>query len=91
MGGDGRGDGVAVLLQRKLRDGGIALVPAARTSPAAFLGSLAASHAEPAFTSYCEDGTPLSETDMLYAWIDDSMLRVRRAAPGDDINRISSL
>ena len=78
-----RGERTTTLLQRKLRDGGWGLTPAVRTSPAAFLGSLAACQAEPAFLLYC-DGTPLPSTSQLHGWIADSMERVRRAAPGDE-------
>ena len=78
-----RGERTATLLQRKLRDGGRGLTPAVRTSPAAFLGSLATCHAEVAFVGYSDD-TPLPSTSMLHGWIDDSMQRVRRAAPGDE-------
>ena len=53
-----------------------------RTSPAAFLGSLAVCHAEPVFAPYC-DTTPIPHSSLLRGWIDDSMERVRRAAPGD--------
>ena len=85
VGRDGRlgGDSATVLSQRKLRDGGMALVPATRTSPAAFLGSLAACHAEPVFAPYCEDDTPVPQPSMLYSWIDDSMQRVRRVSADD--------
>ena len=76
-----RGERTVTLLQRKLRDGGWGLTPAVRTSPAAFLGSLATCHAEPAFAGYC-GGTPLPHTSLLRGWIDDSVQRVRRAAPG---------
>jgi hypothetical protein len=78
-----RGERATTLLQRKLRDGGWGLTPATRTSSAAFLGSLAACHAEPAFAPY-SGGTPLPSTSRLHGWIDDSMQRVRRAAPGDE-------
>ena len=69
-----------ILLQRRLRDGGWGL-SAESTSPAAFLGSLATCHAEPAFVGY-SGNTPLPSTSMLHGWIDDSIQRVRRAAPG---------
>ena len=59
-----RGERTAKLLQRKLRDGGWGLTPAVRTSPAAFLGSLATCHAEPVFAGYC-GGTPLPYTSLL--------------------------
>ena len=48
-----RGERTVELLRRRLCDGGSALTIAAHTSPAAFLGSLAACHKEPAFAPYC--------------------------------------
>jgi len=81
--GDGeRTAGTTALLHRKLRDGGMALVPAAQVSPAAYLGSLAACHSEPVFATYC-GGTPVPHMSSLHAWIDDSLQRVRRAAAAD--------
>ena len=80
---DERNERTATLLQRKLRDGGgWGLTPAACTSPAAFLGSLAACHAEPTFAPYCHT-SPLPPSSQLHAWVDDSLQRVRQAAPGD--------
>ena len=76
-----RGERTATLLQRKLRDGGWGLTAAVCTSAAAFLGSLATCHAEPTFVGYSGD-TPLPSTSMLHGWIEDSMQRVRRVAPG---------
>ena len=73
----------AALLQRKLRDSGWGLTPAARTSPAAFLGSLAACCSEPVFSQYCGD-TPVPHASQLHGLVDDSMRRVRQAAPGDE-------
>ena len=72
---------VTALLQRKLRDGGAALVPAARTSPAAFLGSLA-THVWPSRRSL-RTTTQLSyrAPPCLHCWIDDCIARVREAAP----------
>lgn len=71
------------LLQRKLRDGGFALVPAVRTSPAAFLGSLAACHTEPVLAKYC-GAVPVPNASLLHGWIVDSLHRIRRMAPGDN-------
>ena len=68
------------LLQRKLRDCGWGLTSAVRTSPAAYLGSLAACHTEPAFAPYCAT-TPLP-TSLLHGWVEDGLRRVRQAAPG---------
>ena len=76
-----RGERTTALLQRKLRDDGWGLTSAARTSPAAFLGSLAACHSEPVFTQYSGD-TPVPHRSQLHGWVDDSLQRVRQAAPG---------
>ena len=76
-------DRMATLLQRKLRDGGWGLTPAPRTSPAAFLSSLTACHAEPSFAEYCGDA-PLPCSSLLCGWIEDSLQRVRRAEPSDE-------
>ena len=78
-----RNERTATLLQGKLREGGgWGLTPAARTSPAAFLGSLAICNNEPTFAPYCGNASlPLSSP--LHSWIDDSLQRVRQAAPGD--------
>ena len=78
-----RNERTATMLRRRLRDGGgWGLTPAARTSSAAFLGSLAACHAEPTFVPYC-DTAPLPQPSLLHAWIDNGLQRVRQAAPGD--------
>ena len=77
-----RNDRTVALLQRRLRDGGWGLTSAARTSQAAFLGSLAACHAQPVFAQYCGD-TPVPCASQLHGWLDDSLQRVRQMAPGD--------
>ena len=77
-----RRERTTTLLQRKLRDGGWGLISAARTSPAAFLGSLAACHTEPVFSTYGGDAA-LPYASQLHRWVDDSLQRVRQAAPGD--------
>jgi hypothetical protein len=79
---DERSERTTTLLQRKLCDGGWGLASAARTSPAAFLGSLAACRAESVFAKYCGD-TPVPQSSPLHGWLEDSLQRVRRAAPGD--------
>ena len=74
----------ATQLQLKLLEGGgWGLTAAARTSPAAFLGSLATCHSESIFTLNWGT-TALPPSSLLHGWIDDSLQRVRRAAPGDD-------
>lgn len=78
-----RTERTTALLQRRLRDGGWGLTAAARTSPAAYLGSLAACHTEPVFAAYCNTATPLPSSSLLYGWIDGSLQRVRQAGTGD--------
>ena len=79
---DERHERTTTLLQRRLRDGGWGLASAASTSPAAFLGSMAACRDEPVFAQYYGD-TPVPHSSQLYGWLDDSLQRVRQAAPGD--------
>ena len=79
---DERHERTTTLLQRRLRDGGWGLASAASTSPAAFLGSMAACRDEPVFAQYYGD-TPVPHSSHLYGWLDDSLQRVRQAAPGD--------
>ena len=76
-----RNEKTTTLLQRKLRDGGWGLTSAACTSPAAFLGSLAACYSEPVFSQYCGD-TLVPHTSQLHDWIDDGLQQMRQAAPG---------
>ena len=71
-------------LQRRLKDGGWSLTFAVRTSPAAFLASVAACHSEPVFAQYCDAATPVPYQSQMHSWVDDSMRRVRRASPGDE-------
>ena len=82
LSGSERNERTVELLQRKLRDGGWGLAAAERTSPAAYLGSLAACHAEPSFTPYW-DSALLPATSQLYGWVDDAMRRVRVVDLGD--------
>ena len=76
-----RNEKSTIQLQRKLRDGGWGLTAAARTSPAAYLGSLAACHTEPSFAPYC-GATPLPDSSQLHSWVDDGLKRIRQAAAG---------
>ena len=78
-----RGERTVTLLQRKLRDGGWSLSSAVRTSPAAFLGSLAACHTVPVFSQY-SGATPVPYSSQLHGWVDDSLQRVRQAAPDQE-------
>lgn len=77
-----RSEKTVTLLQRKLRDGGWGLTAAVRTSPAAFLGSLATCYTEPVFTQY-SGAVSLPCPSQLHGWIEDGLRRVRLAAPGD--------
>ena len=76
-----RHERTTTLLQRKLRDGGWGLTAAVRTSPAAYLGSLAACYTEPTFAPY-RDTTPLPSSSLLHGWVEDGLRRVRQAALG---------
>ena len=83
LGDDERHEHTREQLQRQLKDGGWGLTAAVRTSPAAFVASLAVCHSEPAFSPYCGD-QPLPYTSLLHGWTDDSVQRIRQAAPGDE-------
>ena len=81
--GTERSEQTTTLLQRKLRHGGWSLTSAAHTSPAAYLGSLAACHGEPVFAEY-RGATPVPPASLLHGWIEDSMQRIQQAAQGDE-------
>ena len=69
-------------LRAALRHGGFGLTSAVHTSPAAYLGSLAAVHACPVFADYREkDGSPLPASSQLHGWIASSMNEMQKAAP----------
>jgi hypothetical protein len=69
------------LLRAPLRHGGFGLVSARQTSPAAFLGSLAAVASAPAFAPYSDPGCPLPATAQLHGWIAGSIAALVDAAP----------
>ena len=71
----------AQLLRAPLRYGGFGLTSALRTSPAAYLGSMAAVKAAPAFAKYCQADCPLPATTLLHGWIQGSMASVIEATP----------
>ena len=77
-----RGEGTVQRLQRRLKDGGWSLTSAVRTSPAAFLASVAACCDEPSFKQHCDAATPVPHQSQLWNWVDDGMRRVRCAASG---------
>ena len=69
-------------LRATLRHGGFGLTSAVQTSPAAYLGSLAALRSCPVFADYgAKDGSPLPATLQLHGWIASSMKEVQKAAP----------
>jgi hypothetical protein len=73
-------DTAARLLQTPLRYGGFGLTAAVRTSPAAYLGSLAAVADIPAFAEFRKPDS-LPEDQPLHGWIADSMRAVLDASP----------
>ena len=69
------------LLRAPLRHGGFGLTSARQTSPAAYLGSLAAVASAPAFAPYREPDCPLPASAQLSAWIAGSVAALVDAAP----------
>ena len=69
------------LLRAPLRHGGFGLTSAVKTSPAAYLGSLAAVKVAPAFVQYSQPNSPLPSSTLLHGWIEESMASVIEAAP----------
>ena len=63
-------------LRAPLRHGGFGLTSALKTSPAAFLGSMAAVAAAPVFAPYTQPDCPLPSSSLLHGWIDNSMRTV---------------
>jgi hypothetical protein len=80
-----RGESVVALLRSKPKNGGWGLTSAKATSPAAFLGSLAACANEAAFAPL--HSSPIPATSLLHGWVTDSVQRVRQTAADtcDDI------
>ena len=68
-------------LRAPLRHGGFGLTSALTTSPAAYLGSLAAVASAPAFTSYGQPSCPLPAKSLLHGWIESSMALITHASP----------
>jgi hypothetical protein len=73
-----RGENAIGLLRSKLKYGGWGLTSAKATSPAAFLGSLAACADEATFIPLHTSSIP--DSSQLHGWITDSVQRVRQAA-----------
>ena len=68
-------------MQAKMRYGGQGLTSAVRTSPAAYLGSLATVATAPEFAPYTDDDCPLESESLLLGWIERSMQQVTEATP----------
>jgi hypothetical protein len=80
--GDDGDDTAKLGLQARLRHGGFGITSAVKTSPAAYLGSLAAVSGADAFTRYTgDDYTPLPLDSMLHGWITTSMKTITEATP----------
>jgi hypothetical protein len=68
-------------LRAPLRHGGFGLTSALHTSPAAFLGSMAAVTSAPAFVPYSQLDSPLPCASMLHGWIESSMDAITDKSP----------
>ena len=68
-------------LRAPLRHGGFGLASARQTSPAAYLGSLAAVACAPTFAAYSNPDSPLPSSTQLYDWIASSIAALVDAAP----------
>ena len=79
LAGRDRSDNTVCILQRGLSDGGWGLIPASRTSPGAYLGSLAACHDEAAFEAFTNNPVPVGS--QLHSRLSDTLERLHRAAP----------
>ena len=72
------------LLRAPLRHGGFGLTSAITTSPAAYLGSVAAvsaASAAPAFVPYSQPDCVLPSSSLLHGWIEGSMRAIVDATP----------
>ena len=80
-------------LRAPLRHGGFGLTSARKTSPAAFLGSMAAVAAAPVFAPYSEPDCPLPATSLVHGWIEDSMRTILDdvRASQDEMTKCESL
>jgi len=68
-------------MQAKLRHGGLGLTPAARTSPAAYLGSLAAVGSSPEFAAHAAADCPVQPQSQLAGWLEHSVRQLVEATP----------
>jgi hypothetical protein len=78
------------ILQAKLRHGGFGLTSAVRTSPAAYLASVAAVGSASAFAAYRKEGCPLPSDALLHGWIDSSLATTIAATPASSEHLPSS-
>ena len=69
------------ILRLKLSDGGFGLTSALQTSPAAYLGSLAAVRKATVFTPFACEDNPLPSDSLLHGWIGSSMQLITNATP----------
>ena len=68
-------------LRAPLRHGGFGLTAALSTSPAAYLGSVAAVTSAAAFSPYTQPDCPLPHASLLHGWIEHSMDALTDASP----------
>jgi hypothetical protein len=71
------------ILTARLSDGGFSLKSAVITSPAAYLGSVAAAKTAKVFDAHTDPGdpTPLPDDTLLHGWIDHSIKLIIDATP----------
>jgi hypothetical protein len=69
------------ILRSKLSHGGFGLTSALQTSPAAYLGSLAAVRDAPTLAVYSEEKHPLPASTQLHGWIQNAIERHVRLSP----------
>ncbi|MDB5910672.1 MAG: uncharacterized protein JWP34_4786, partial [Massilia sp.] len=80
--GDEGGEKITQRLQARLRHGGFGMTSALKTSPAAYLGSLAAVSSAAAFEQYTgDDYMPLASDSLLHGWITSSMKTITDTTP----------
>ena len=69
------------ILRAKMKHGGFGLTSATFTSPAAYIGSLAAIHDAIIFRQYHDAGHALPSDTLLHGWIESSMQLLQKATP----------
>ena len=68
-------------LRAPLRHGGFGLTSALRTSPAAYLGSVAAVGGASAFVQHAQPDCPLPSDSLLHSWLEASMDAITKESP----------